>query len=610
MLEPAHDPVRLLKPIALAVGAALALVVCAAVVERVAGYDKILPGVEVRGADVSGQTAAAARDELAPIAAELKTRPVVARHDHRQFVLDPTDIQYAIDVDQTVADARAEGRSRNPIEQLGGTVLRWFRPDEVPVSARWDQDRLDEILDYWSAALADGLQNGGLRFEGVTVVEIEPRAGVGLRREGAERALDEQLRSAQRDEIRLSVGETEPQVDEEEVERAARRARAILAEPVVLDVERTELSVAPEQLAPTMRARARGDRLLLEIDTAALRAVLASQLAPLEVAPVDATFAVDGTAVSVVPAVVGRQVDLDEVAERILGGDHEIVTTLHDIEPSRTTAWARSLNITELVSTFTTSYSPGQERVKNIQRAAELVNDTVVEPGATFSLNEAIGPRTEERGFVRAPAFSTEDGFFEDYGGGVSQLSTTLFNATFFGGYEDVEHTPHSIFISRYPMGREATLNYGSIDNIFRNDSRAGVLIRAYAGASSVTVSYYGSTEGRVVEAEGPNVLEEIPVAEELVETPFLLTGETEPVPGETGYPGYTVENFRIIKRPGEPEQRERFVWTYDMRPKKTFVGTAPPPPLPPPPDAPTAPPAPPADEPVPPAAPAGRLLQ
>lgn len=591
--------------VALGIGIALLLLVSIALVERVIGYGEILPGVEVRGADVSGMTPEEARTELATMAPALESESWVAHHGDREFVLDPASIEYRVDPDDTVADARRQGRSRNPLDQLSGAVLRRFRPDVVALDAQWSQDRLDDVLDSWSDVLADGLQNGGLAFEGATVVELEPAAGIGLLREEAEQSVDDQLHSAARAEIELEVGHTEPEVDAEEVARAATEARAILAEPVVLDVTGNDIAISPEDLGATMTARARGNRLVLGIDVEALRSMLAPALAPFEVAPIDATFAVAETSVSVVPAAKGRIVDLDAAADEILAGAHSITARLRDADPARTTEWAQSLNITELVSSFTTNYTPGQPRVMNIRRAAELVNDTIVEPGAVFSLNDVVGPRTTERGFVEAPAFSTRDGFYEEVGGGVSQLSTTLFNATFFGGYEDIEHTPHSIYISRYPMGREATLNYGSIDNIFRNDSSSGILIRAYAGESSVTVSYYGNREGRVVEAEGPNILEEIPVEDEPVETPFLLEGETEPVPGEGGYTGYVVENFRTIKRPDQPDARERFVWTYDMRPRKIFVGITPRPPEPPPEEAPppdglVPPPQPPAPQPPP----------
>jgi len=547
------------------------LLVSVVVVERVSSRGRILSGVEVAGADVSGQTTADARRELADRAVELQNEPIIARAGNVELILDPTTIDYQVDVDATVARARAQGRSRNPIDQLTGVVARRLRDDIVPLAATWDQDRLDEAIDAWSAQLSDSLENGGLRFEGTTVTEMEPRAGNGLRRDQAANDVDAVLHRADRPTIRLSVGPTDPAVDVDEVHRAAEQARALIADPPTLQVASTQIALTPEQIASTLTATPRGRRLVLGIDPERLRDQIGGDLAPFEIAPVDAHWDVDGASATVIPAVVGRKVDLEAAGDRIIAGN-PVMMRLEEARPARTTEWAESLHITELVSGFTTNYPSGQERVKNIHRAADIVNNTVVEPGTTFSLNDTLGPRTAEAGFVRAPAFSSDDGFFEDYGGGVSQFSTTLFNTTFFSGYEDVEHTPHSIYISRYPMGREATLNYGSIDNRFRNDSDCGVLIRASYSATSVSVSYYGCKD-REVEAEGPNILEEIPPTEETEESPFLAPGDKLQIPGESGYTGYKVENFRTIRRAGAPEVRERFSWEYDMRPKKVYVG-------------------------------------
>ena len=224
-------------------------------------------------------------------------------------------------------------------------------------------------------------------------------------------------------------------------------------------------------------------------------------------------------------------------------------------------------------------------RVTNIHVAADLLNNTIVEPGATFSLNDTIGPRTVDRGFVLAPVFYGE--FTEDIGGGVSQLATTTFNAVFWGGYEDVFHKPHTIYISRYPMGREATVNYGTVDLQFRNDSNAGVLIRTSYSSNSITVTFYGDKEGKVVTEEGRKVLAERPVEQQPFECPGppgldknnvcagLPQGQQKLV--EEGHAGLDVEFFRVITRPGQEPVRERFFWRYRMTPNKFLVGTAPP---------------------------------
>lgn len=608
---PARVRVPVWRRIALAVGSALLVLFFLAVLERVVYAGDVMPGVEVDGADVATRSEEDAFRELSALAAELEAAPIRARIDGKEFVADPSLI--ALDVDElgTLRAARAAGRSGNPVEQTLGAVLRRFRPDRVDLDVAYSDRALDGVLDGWQAQVIDGSVEGDLRFEGTDVIEVEPRAGTGILRDEARELLSEELRTAERDPVELPVGRVEPQISPQEVARAARRARAILAGDVVVQADGSTVTITPAQLAGAMGTRVRERRLELTIDPDRLRLALGDALAAVETAPVDAGFAVTpaGT-VDVVPSRNGRQVDLAAVGDAILDGQRRIVAPVKEVVPERDTEWAQSLGIVEQVSTFTTRHNPGEARVVNIHRAADLLNGYVVEPGEVFSLNEAIGPRTPERGFVSAPVFYGE--FTEDFGGGVSQLATTVFNAVFWGGYEDVYHKPHTIYISRYPMGREATVNYPDVDLKFRNDSKAGVLIRTSYTATSITVTFYGDKEGKVVEEEGRNILAERPAETRYYDCPgppglddenvcaTLTLGETEKV--ENGYAGYDVEFYRVITRPGQPPQRERFFWRYKMQPTQILVGTAPPPtsapPVPPPPagaTTTTGPPAPPA---------------
>lgn len=158
-----------------------------------------------------------------------------------------------------------------------------------------------------------------------------------------------------------------------------------------------------------------------------------------------------------------------------------------------------------LVSTFTTSYTPGQDRNTNIQGIADATDGAVVSAGETFSLNGHVGQRTIEKGYVAAPAIIGGEIYCCDHpvniGGGTSQFATTLYNAIFFGGYEDVYHRPHSIYFSRYPMGREATLGWTGPDVKFRNDTSFPVTIDTSYTSDSLTVDFWGWNEGRIVTA-------------------------------------------------------------------------------------------------------------
>jgi vancomycin resistance protein YoaR len=411
-----------------------------------------------------------------------------------------------------------------------------------------------------------------LRFEGTRVVEIAPKSGIGIQRDDAKHQVLDALGRGDSDAGALTIGSTTPAVDADDVREAAQLARRVLASPVTVTVNGTPLILTPEQVAPTLQTEIEQSRLVLRTDPLKLRFALGAPLALLETPPKDASFAINGTAVSVVPAVTGKLLDLEQVGREITSDHHAFVGQVAEVQPGRTTEWAQKLNITELVSSFTTNYPSGQPRVTNIHRGADVINGTIVPPGGTFSLNETLGPRTLDKGYVSAPQIAGDLSYEDAVGGGVSQLSTTLYNTTFFGCYQDVTHSVHSLYISRYPMGREATLNYPGIDNVFKNDSASGILIRAFYSSTSVTIAMYGNKGGRSCHAEGPHVLQTIPPETEYVDDPTHPVGYQKVL--ETGHTGYVVENFRIISVPGQPDKRERYAEHYSTTKTKIARGT------------------------------------
>ncbi|MCU1428557.1 MAG: putative vancomycin resistance protein [Actinomycetia bacterium] len=562
---------------ALATVSGFALVLLfAAVAERIAYSGKVLPGVEITGTSVHGKTEADALGSIRALATRLDHQPIRARAGTSTLVADSSNLRLRVDAVATVRAARRAGRSHNPLEQIAGTVLRRFRPDRVPLRVTYDSHALEGILDGWAQRVDRGVVEGGLRFEGTKVVPIEPHSGTGIVRDKARARLVARLHDGDRSVLSLPTGRVDSGVDAAGVQRAAAAARRVLSQDVVLTGGGSTMRLTAAQVASTLSAVVDHHRLALYVDPKSLQTALGAQLSKAGVLPVAATFEVTAAgAVNVVPSRTGRSIDLNVVGRAIANGQHAIVAPVKRIAPAHNTAWARSLGIKELVSTFTTYHQAGQARVQNIHRAADLINNLVVEPGHVFSLDGSLGPRTPERGFVKAPVFYGE--FVEDYGGGVSQLATTFFNAVFFGGYQDVAHQPHSIYISRYPMGRESTINYGTIDVKFRNNSRHGVLIRTSYNDTSITVSFYGDKEGKVVQAIGPHILAQQPITDQLIKWPFLPAGERKQI--ESGYTGYDVENFRVIEQPGKAPVRERFFWHYDMIPNKVLVGTKKPPP-------------------------------
>jgi vancomycin resistance protein YoaR len=284
-------------------------------------------------------------------------------------------------------------------------------------------------------------------------------------------------------------------------------------------------------------------------------------------APEDATVRLVAGRPRVVPGKPGVTFDPRDVTSRFLGvltasGEGRTLEAKSvPAKPDRTTAEARRLGVRERVSAFTTHFPYAAYRNVNLTRAAQLIDGTLLEPGDTFSLNDTVGERTARNGFAKG--FIISDGVFrEDFGGGVSQVATTTFNAAFFAGLEDVEHKPHSFYIDRYPVGREATVAWGAVDLRFRNDTPYGVLISANVQKSTpsqqgaMNVAMYSTKVWDIKAEQSPRYNITAPATRRL--------SGPECVPN-VGYGGFDIDVYRLFYKVGSStlERRERMHTTY-----------------------------------------------
>ena len=243
-----------------------------------------------------------------------------------------------------------------------------------------------------------------------------------------------------------------------------------------------------------------------------------------------------------------------------------------------TAADANQLGITDQIGDFTTQYIPGEPRVTNIQHAAETIDGTILQPGEAFDLNQRLGERTIEKGYVVAPMI--DEGRLRDaVGGGVSQIATTVFNAAYRAGLEIVTHTPHEFWIPRYPQGQEATVSWGGPELIFRNDWSAPLVLIAEAGPGAITVRIFSQDLDRRVETGIDPPRDPKPA-----ETREVVNSELEPGAEEIvqhgGQEGFIVDYWRKVWRGDELIRDERYSHKY--RPEDTIVEKGPEPEKPP----------------------------
>ena len=194
------------------------------------------------------------------------------------------------------------------------------------------------------------------------------------------------------------------------------------------------------------------------------------------------------------------------------------------------------MGITGLVGSYETEYGGDPNRIHNVQLVAHLVDGKLIAPGATFSFNQATGERNAAKGFLEAPVIINGE-VQTGLGGGVCQVSTTVFNAAYEAGLPITARTNHALYISHYPLGRDATVDYPDVDLKFVNDTPHWLLLKTFVGPSSLVVTLYGAPQHRrVVSEAAPLTQVSAPPVEKQVD-PSLAPGATEVQdPGEAAY--------------------------------------------------------------------------
>lgn len=353
----------------------------------------------------------------------------------------------------------------------------------------------------------------------------------------------------------------EPTVPIAEFERFRTEfSSVVLSGPVTVKAGDKSFQLTPAQFVPAVTVKAQGASLVSSIDSAKLVGIVQAEAAKAGIGaqPKDAIVTYSGGKFTVTPSVDGAILDpkvvTDKVTSAITSASRTAEVTTTTQKPTFTTEIARATLPKEVISSFTTNFKPGQPRVTNIALGARRLNGAYVPPGGTFSLNKWLGQRTPDKGYVKAPGINA--GRIEmTYGGGISQLSTTLFNASWFSGVKLVDWRAHSLYITRYPEGREATLDWWTIDNVFTNTTKGGILIQASTTSTSVTVTFRGIKTWNISTFKGPRFNVVSPRRVEIT--------DPECIPQDPSS-GFTVVNTRVFTQGGKEVKRESITTRYD----------------------------------------------
>jgi vancomycin resistance protein YoaR len=530
--------------------------------------DRVGLGVAVAGVSLQGADEGDARDRLV---AELAARVEPVRLETREGTYETTlaELGVRVDFEATAAAAAGAGWRRLP---LGLEVWLPGEGDVAPV-VTVDDKVFAAGVEAAGGELGRAPRDARLRWNGEDLEVTLSEDGLGIDAEALRAALVAAAKAGRPFEGPAPTAVITPEVTTEQARERLPIARLYLARPLELRLKSRRIVLQPELMAGMLSVN-RGedaDVAPLTFDNAEARRTLRRLFARVERPAADARFVVSSAGrLTIEPSRAGVALDMDELladldAAASGGGRRSVHVAVVPVEPRLSTEEAERNGLASQGAQFVTYFDTANAaRVQNIARAAGLADGTVIPPGATFSLNQTLGPRSVNRGFDYAPVIAGDGVLRQGVGGGICQYATTLFNAAFFAGLPIVERHPHGLFIDHYPVGRDATVSWGGPDLKFRNDTGASLTLRSWVRGHALTVALVGKTGRTVTYETGPFTNVRKPSYGK--SDPRVVFDEDLSkgvVRWERGGDGRTVRVTRVVKQGDRVLIRDTFVSTY-----------------------------------------------
>jgi vancomycin resistance protein YoaR len=553
-------------------GGRAALIALASVAGALAFYFGMIVGstsdipanTTVLGVQIGGMSRAEAVATLDERVTPVSRSPIPIAAFSTSEEIFPTEAGMEFDPVATV-DA-AEGRLLNPV----ALVMRLFGPRQIDPVVVIDDAVLAERIETFSELVRRDSVEPAIYYEGMDPVLTPADDGRNIDVEGAVSAVSSAYLAtdAPSDPVPLPEVVLPPSVSNEDAE-AFRDGPATVAvsAPVTVQVEAVSPQVPAEVIAEATHYLVEEGQLTAVIDGALLHASIKDELAEVEEPGNNATFKIDANNVPVVvPSRVGRGV-ADDVLAAAVGeviyeeGDARVARAQITVrDPSLTTADAERLGVIEEVSSFTQQVSYAEYMAHNLALASKYINGTLLLPGDVFSMNDTTENRDPENGYMEGFVIGPGGIFAKALGGGLSAATTTMWSAAFYAGLKPVEVQAHSIYISRYVPGLEATIAWDAFDMKFKNNTPYGVFITAESNDTSMTVRMYSTRTYSLIDAE---------VGDRYGIRPNkTIYNDSALCSAQAGGPGFTIDVDRVFYEGDKEVKRETFTTSYAPAPQ------------------------------------------
>lgn len=466
----------------------------------------VAPNVTLAGIDISGLSPEAVAEHVRSRELELLGTPVIVDLGQRRVEMSADEIGYDYLYNETVTEVVSARHGEGAWTEFLAWAATPFSTVRIDDNYTLDEARARQRLTQEDFTLSDPVEPS-ISTSGTAVEVVEGIDGTGIDVDGLIDALAGADVAGGVVEVRAELVPVEPTVSGESAAAVVDEVNLVTKPGFLAIVGNQSAHLDPSAVRSHLVSAVGDGEMTISLDVARFRDTLEGRFpAPIEGLVPPELEVVDGVVNVVTPGeppqvcCSAQSVD-DAVDDYLSGGPSWHVLEARASDDPTHVAWARGSDVTEPVAEFTTFHDCCENRVVNIQTMADRLTGKYLIPGETLSLNEFVGPRTREKGYL--PAGAIRGGHMTDeVGGGVSQFVTTMFNAAFFAGLDLDEYQSHSVYFSRYPFGREATLSIPGPDLVVTNNTDYPVLIWPTYTPNSITVTLYSTPNVEVEELD------------------------------------------------------------------------------------------------------------
>lgn len=545
-------------------------------------YGEIHAGVTVNGVYLRGQTVEQASITLQRLVSNAGG-PVTLTGAGKSWTVAPEDVGRVIDVQAAVTEAMALTHKGHFFEDVVARFSLYRHGRDLPLTGWVDQTRLGRVVGGIATELHVTPQNAWLKMENGAVKAVPEIPGRDVDTAMLAAELEARFLTLRTGTLEIPLIAKQADVLVADNAAAQQQAQSMIGAPITLISRDKQWTVSPQQLASwtAFRADYTGG-LPTQVPYLAEGAMwnfLNSLVPEVYKDPVNAGLtSPDGVAIKVIPGVDGEALDISGTAKALnvaagkaTGRSVEVSVTT--FEPDITSAEAQAETFTDQLSTFTTKYTGSSNRQVNVRITTKYATNVILAPGQEYNFDKQIGPRTEARGYQLAPGIVGPNTLEDVLGGGICQVSTTMFNTVFFAGLKVTERHNHSIYINHYPKGRDATVTAGGKNLRFVNDTDHFIWLKGTSDGITTTISIFGTSDGRKVSYTVGNFYDLRSPTTVKVDDPTLPVGATKVI--DNGQTGRKLKTNRVVTLPdGTVIHRDTWTSVWPMYPVQVAVGT------------------------------------